>query len=77
MFPPVANVGCSWNEPWFFKLRSSTRAGWILRGCGWLAFYTLFAVLFFIEKPTPTKPEFSLAAKLLMPAMIATFFMVM
>lgn len=41
-----------------------------------MVIYIVFAGLLFMEKPTPTKPEFSLAAILLLPAVIATFFVV-
>lgn len=77
MFSPQASGALSWSEPWLFKLRTSSRTGWIVRGLFFVAVYVLFAVLLHTERGSPNGPEFGLAGKLLMPALIGAVFLTM
>jgi hypothetical protein len=66
-----------WNEPWFFKLRSLTTTGWILRGVFVLATYLGFVVLMSIDRGSVDGPRFGLAEILLLPALVAGSFFVL
>jgi hypothetical protein len=70
MLPKSANTSLRWSEPLFFKLRSSTRLGWIVRAAVIVAVYGLLLVLLFVEKRPPEWPEPGPAKIILVPAAV-------
>jgi len=70
MFSSHASGVLSWSEPWLFKLRTSSRTGWIVRGLFFTGVYVLFAVLLHMEQGSPNGPKCGTAGKLLRPALI-------
>lgn len=77
MFPSRGGAELSWSEPWLFKLRTSSRTAWIVRGAFFASVYVLFAFLLQQENDAPNGPKFGLAGVLLMPALIGAVFLVM
>jgi hypothetical protein len=77
VFPNNANSKHQWNEPWFFKLRSATKTGWMLRGGFVVGVYVLFVVLLSMDSNSPNGPNFGIVEIILLPAMVAGVFMAM
>jgi len=74
VIPIPNNALHSWNEPWFFTLHTSTKLGWIVRGCFFVAVYALFFAVLFLEQGNPNSPPFGTAEIIFLPALVAGVF---
>ncbi|MBD3676528.1 MAG: hypothetical protein HUJ26_23705 [Planctomycetaceae bacterium] len=77
LFPDNANAKYQWNEPWFFKLRASTKTAWVLRAGFFIGVYVLFAVLMSMDSKSAGGPQFGTVEILILPTMIAGLFLAM
>jgi hypothetical protein len=77
MFPDNGNTRLRWDEPRLFALRLISTTGWAIRRVIALVIFAVFFGLMSLDNNSLTAPEFGLATRITLPAIIAVFFIVM
>ena len=77
MIPEDPKAIHQWTEPWFFLLRSVTRAGWFVRLGFFIAVYAVFVVLLVQATDSTGKPLIGHVGVALFPIPIASLSIVM